>query len=546
MEGAVKAARGILVVVLIVLIPTLTTNVLAEFTSGSSGGPEQVNTAGMTAPTNVSASNAACVSGASQQTNAQLSWTDSQSSLQSASGADLVNGYDLLRAASAAGPFATVSALSGSPPSTSATDTSPTGAQPAVAVEVEGTTAGSKTVNPIPVSSPLAIGSSVSIGTVGNEPNAAQVTPDGSTLVVAELLSNQIQVLTRSTGTWQVVATLAAHHPTAVAIDPIPAGSGNYTAYVVSDQGSNANGYVYPLVLNGLSSTLGTRVAVDHQADPTAIAVVPNGSYVYVANYGSGTVSAIPTTGGSATSVALFGRGARPIALAVTADSSHVYVADRANSVIDDIATSSDTVTAHISLTARALNDSVLTGSGDPSAIALSPLGTTLYVAEFGAAQVQVLNTALSTTAPDSVASTIPTGAGTAPIDLAISPNGCLLYVAEWNSSDVFAVNTSTDTLATAYVASTCETTDPQPMEVSPDNSYLFLAEGRRCGQIDALATATNTATTLVGPRVVNPSAIVMTPSPYWYEVEADHFGFISNPSLAVMIAQGWNPGGWQ
>lgn len=550
-----KVGRVVVLVALFALLPALGTGVFAEFVSGAAGGPVAVNTATMLAPSGLTVSNGGC-SGTSQQTNTSLSWSDSQSSLYSASGAYLVNGYTALRSGvSSGGPYAqaftTSGATSGAPPPTSGTDTAPSGASPPTAFAIEGNSptsgsTGSNTVNPVPETSPFAVGSPTAIGTLGDEPNAAQVTPDGLTLVLAESVSNQVQVLTASGGSWAVVATLGVKRPTAVAIDPVRSVGGLYTAYVVSDNGPRKNGDVYPITIDGASSALGTPIAVEHQADPTAAAVTPNGAYVYVANFGSGTVSAISTGGGTATTIALPGAGPRPIALAVTPDSSHVYVADRRHSFIDDITVSSNVVSAHVVLTAGALNDTNLTGTGDPNVEALSSHGTRLFVAEFGASQVQVVNTALATTNPDTVAATISTGAGTAPIDVAMSPNGCLLYVAEWNYNDVFVINTSSYALTTAYNAQNCGTNDPQPMQVSPDNAYLFLAESYFCGQFDILDTATNALTTLTNANIVSPMAVAVSPSAYWYEVEATHFGFISNPSSPVMFSQGWNPGGWQ
>ncbi|MCL4446283.1 MAG: hypothetical protein M1134_05360 [Actinobacteria bacterium] len=549
-----KVARVVVLVALVALLPALGTGVLAQFVNGASGGPEQVNTATMLAPSGLVVSNGGC-SGTSQQTNTSLSWTDSQSGLFSASGAYLVNGYTALRSGvSSSGPYSsafTTSGGGGLPPPTSGIDTAPSGASTPTAFGVEGNSptsgaTGSNTVSPVPESLPFTIGTPTAIGTLGDEPNAAQVTPDGSTLVLAESVSNQVQVLNGSGGNWTVVATLAVTRPTAVAIDPAPSSSGFYTAYVVSDRGPRANGDVYPVTIDGAASALGTPVAVGHQADPTAEVVTPNGAYVYVANFYSGTVSAVATAGGGATSIALPGTGPRPIALAVTPDSSHVYVADRRHSFIDDITVASNLVTAHVALTAGALNDTALTGTGDPNVEALSAHGARLFVAEFGVSQVQVVATALAATSPDSVVATIPTGGSTAPIDVAISPNGCLLYVAEWNYNDVFVVNTSTYAISTAYTAGNCGTNDPQPMQVSPDNNYLFLAESYFCGQLDVLDTATNALTTLTNANVQSPTAMVVTPSPYWYEVEGTHFGFISNPSSPAMFSQGWNPGGWQ
>jgi YVTN family beta-propeller protein len=433
--------------------------------------------------------------------------------------------------------------VSGSPPATNYTD-APSGAPVPQFLVVDGTTSGSGQAYAASESGPSVTGS-FAIGTAGTEPNAIQVTPDGLTAVLAESTAGQVQILTFSSGAWSVAKTIAVSDPTAVAIDPIANGA-LYTAYVVSDRGSNNNGIVYPLALNGASSTLGSAISVAHQADPTAIVVTPNGAAVYVANYPSHTVSAINTSTNAVTSVTLTGKKPGPIALAVTPDSSHVYVADGANSTIDDITISSNTVTALITLPSGALNDTVLTTSGDPNVMAVMPSGTFLYVAEFGAAQVQQVTTALATSNPDAIAATISTGTGSEPIDLALSPNGCLLYAADWPSHDVFVIHTATNAESVAFIAN-CDTQDPQPMQVTADNQYLVVPENRSCGDTQILNTQTNATTTLTNTAVGGyPTMVAIPPVPYYYEASATHSQWTSIPSTALMASVGWNPGAWQ
>jgi YVTN family beta-propeller protein len=350
-------------------------------------------------------------------------------------------------------------------------------------------------------------------------------------------------VLAWSGSAWSVAKSMVVASPTAVAIDSIPNLAGNYVAYVVSDPGTTVNGTVTPLTIAGSSTTSGTAVTIQHQATPSAIIVSPNGNYVYVANYNSGTVSAIATATSVVSTIVLPGGAPRPVSIAATFDSSHVYVADRANSYIDDIAASSNTVSAHVALAVGALNDTVLTTSGNPNILAMMPTGTSLYVAEFGTAEVQVIATALAAS-PDSIAATISTGAGSQPIDLAPSPNGCTVFVADWPSDKVFSIATSTQAESTVFTA-TCQTQDPQAMAVTPDNQYLVVPENFSCGDVQLVNTSTNAVTTIatVGTK---PSVVAMQPIPMWYRTTATHAQWSSIPSLSVLFSAGWNPGGWQ
>ena len=522
----------------VALATTVTTgSTWALLSDGAAGGPEQLASGALTpAPSAAATANNGC-SGTNQRTNVGVSWTDSQSTTADASGGSLVTGYNVTRAPTSGGAYSAAGSVTGSPSPTTYSD-APTVANTPVALVAN-------TANQaFPLSErTLTAGAALTIGTASNEVNAVQTSPDGLTVVIAEYAASQIQILTWSGTAWAIAKTLTAPNPTAVAISPVPNASGFYMAYVVSDPGTTTNGAVYPVTLNGGSSVLGTAIAAQRQANPTAIAITPNGSEVYVTNYNSGTVSAIATATASVSTVALPGTTPHPVALATTFDSSHVYVADRTNSFIDDIAVATNAVGSHVTLASGGLNDSILTTSGNPNLLAMVPDGLSLYVAEFGTAEIQVVNTALAT-APDTIAATISTGGGSAPIDLAASPNGCLIYVADWPSNNIFSINTTTNAESLAFTTK-CWTQDPQAMQVTPDNQYLVIPENYRCGDIQVLNTATNAVTTITGVGTA-PTMVAIPPVPIWYETTATHTLWNSNPSTPTMYSAGWNPGGWQ
>ena len=522
---------------LLVASVTATGSAFALMADTSSGGPEQLVSAGLSpAPSGTTATNSGCI-GTNLRTNVGLNWSDAQSATPGASGGSLVSGYSIGRAAASAGPFSTATTVTGSPAPLSTTDAPPVGTTSGILI--------ANTANQVlPLSeATLSTGSAVTIGTMGNQVNAMQVSPDGLTAVLAEFGSNQVHVLNWTGSSWSVSKTIAVTGPTAVAIDPVPNISGLYIAYVVSDPGTTVNGSVFPITLNGASTTVGAAIAVQRQASPTAIVVTPNGAYVYVANYNSGTVSVITTSTSAVGSIILPGGAPRPIALAATFDSSHVYVADRANSFIDDIAVSSNTVTAHVTLAAGGLNDGVLTTSGNPNVLAMMPSGTSLYVAEFGTAQIQVISTALGAS-PDTISSTISTGTGSQPIDLTISPNGCTVYGADWPSDRIFSIPTSTNVSSTLITAS-CQTQDPQALAVTPDNQYLIVPENYSCGNVQIINTSTSAVTTIATVGTT-PVAVAIRPVPLWYQSTATHSLWSSIPSTAALFAVGWNQGGWQ
>jgi DNA-binding beta-propeller fold protein YncE len=508
---------------------TATGSTFALMTNTPVGGPEQLVSAGLSpAPTGTTATNNGCI-GTNLRTNVGLNWSDAQSATPGANGGSLVSGYSIGRAIASTGPFSTATTVAGSPAPLSTTDAPPVGTTSGILI--------ANTANQVlPLSeATLSTGAAVTIGTTGNQVNAMQISPDGLTAVVAEFGSNQVHVLNWTGSTWGISKTIVVTGPTAVAIDPVPNSLGLYVAYVVSDPGTKINGSVFPITLSGASTTMGTAIAVQRQASPTAIVVSPNGVYVYVANY--------TTSTSAVSSIALPGGSPQPIALAVTFESSHVYVADRANGFIDDITASSNTVTAHVTLAAGGLNDGVLTSSGNPNVLAMMPSGASLYVAEFGTGEVQVVSTALGAS-PDTISATISTGASSQPIDLTVSPNGCTVYGADWPSDRIFSIPTSTNVSSTLITAS-CQTQDPQALAVTPDNQYLIVPENYSCGNVQMVNTSTSVVTTIATVGTT-PVAVAIQPVPLWYQSTATHSLWSSIPSTTALFSVGWNQGGWQ
>jgi len=76
------------------------------------------------------------------------------------------------------------------------------------------------------------------------------------------------------------------------------------------------------------------------------VAVTPDGSKVYVANFLSNNVSAIATATNTVT--ATIPVGSEPFGVAVTPDGCKVYVANGASNDVSVIATATNTVTAAI------------------------------------------------------------------------------------------------------------------------------------------------------------------------------------------------------
>jgi YVTN family beta-propeller protein len=98
----------------------------------------------------------------------------------------------------------------------------------------------------------------------------------------------------------------------------------------------------------------------------------------------------------------------------------------------------------------------------DPDALAISPNGQTLWVANAGSDTVQPIDIA-SATAGSAIS------VGDDPDALAIAPNGKTLYVANYDSGSVTPVSTVTDTAGTAIPVGAA----PQALAITPDQGPI-------------------------------------------------------------------------
>jgi YVTN family beta-propeller protein len=481
----------------------------------------------LTAPTGLTAANGGCEV-SNQDTWVSLEWAGS--ALHDADGNPLVNHYYLTYAASSAGTY---NEAGGTTEATSFKQGGPVGAE-TPQIYVGNDTA--KTVHAVNTSTDA--GTSIATnGTIGNEPNGMAVTPEGTKLVVAEGASNEVQLITVAThaiGAKVELPTVGKtkSRPDAVAISP-----NGLTAYVVD----GANNLVYPFTI--ATGVLGSGIAVGTQGDPAAIVVSPNGESMYVANYGSHSVSVINASSNKVTATVSIGAGAtgKPIALAVSPNSAHLYVADQGHSQIDDIATATNTVAHTIEVGSMA--DPNVASGGDPNILAVTPEGSKLYVASYTGHGVEDI-----ATGTDTVTKTIALqeSATAAPNALAVTPNGCQLYVNDYEHNLVDVINVSSDAV-TAHPA-VGETVDPTGMSVTPDGSHVYVADLGGTPQVSVIATSTNTVSGTLAEATIGtaPSAVLATPSPYYYKLQAGHGAWRSPAAAPVTYPLGWDQGGWQ
>jgi YVTN family beta-propeller protein len=263
---------------------------------------------------------------------------------------------------------------------------------------------------------------------------------------------------------------------TVVATVPVGSGPGNVAAL---PNGS----YVY--VTNGGSNTVSvirtsnnTVVATVLVGDgPWGVAALPNGSYVYVTNGGSNTVSVIRTSNNTVVATVLVGDG--PEGVAALPNGSHVYVANNGSSTVSVIRASDNTVVATVPV------------GWAPAGVAALPNCAYVYVVNDWDNTVSVIRTSDNT-----VVATIPVGYY--PVGVAALPNGGYIYVANSWDNTVSVIRTSDNTV----VATVPLDSYAVGVAALPNGSYVYVA-GWAPDDVSVIRTSDNTmvATVLVGAR---------------------------------------------
>ena len=191
------------------------------------------------------------------------------------------------------------------------------------------------------------------------------------------------------------------------------------------------------------------------------------------------------------------GVGGNPSSVAINPDGSRVYVVNSADNTVSD---------QHCykyccghSVIDAATNSIVSSASvGAPGGVAISPDGSLIYVPNFVANNVSVINTATN-----SQVTTV--GVGGNPSSVAINPDGSRVYVVNSADNTVSVINTATNTVvATVTVGDASDS--PYSIAVSPDSTRVYVTNGDD-NSVSVIDTAANTVVTTVavgnGPRGV-------------------------------------------
>lgn len=262
---------------------------------------------------------------------------------------------------------------------------------------------------------------------VGDTPSGIAVTPNNLFAYVANNNNDQIpggdtvSVLNLTYNTVEkTINDSSFNQPYTITIN-----AAGTKAYV-----TNTNSSTVSIIDIATNTVLGT---IDGFDGPAGFAITPNGDYAYVNNYGG------PIVGiGNGTTVRVvdlhtnmivgppIAVGLAPAALAITPDGDYVYVINYVdgtpgNGTISIINTSDNTVTLPS-----------ITGFFGPFAIAITPNGEYAYVTNFGSNNFSPVGTTVSVVNlhSNSIVDTI--SLGIQPASIAIAPDGCYAYVSNY------------------------------------------------------------------------------------------------------------------
>ncbi|HTC94781.1 MAG TPA: YncE family protein [Terriglobales bacterium] len=284
----------------------------------------------------------------------------------------------------------------------------------------------------------------VAVENVGVNPVHAAII--GGEVVVANKTDGTLSIYPASSGPGASVQTVTL--PTKNSNSPPEAQPGfvastdNTNIYVT--QPGRTPSSVGVVSLSTFSETFEISDASASISNPVAIAQLPNGGKIYVANQGSNKVTVIDPTliplttqlnpsAAIKTTLAL-AVGAAPSAIVASAEGNCLYVANSGNNTVSVINATSDTV----------MPTPIPVGGG-PSFLRFDPKLQRVYVANTTGGSISIINHAADCSA--STATTV--GVGTAPTSIAALSDGTRAYIANSGDSTVSVLLTSSNTIKT-------------------------------------------------------------------------------------------------
>lgn len=244
-------------------------------------------------------------------------------------------------------------------------------------------------------------------------------------------------------------------------------------AYVPNEKSNTVS------VINTTTDTVISTVPVGNV--PVGVAVSPDGTKVYVTNFGNDeipgrTVSIIDTTTEEVTPMYVEeGKPGKPAGVAVYPHEQRIYVAK----FLDEKVRAVNPITKSVF--------DIRVGK-DPNGVAITHDGLRVYVTNRGNNTVSVIDTATN-----NVIDTIIVGSN--PYGVAVNKNGTKVYVTNMGSDSVSVIDTATNNVT----ANVSVGKYPHGITVTPDEKWVYVANHNTpIGTVSVINTTTNNVTNTI------------------------------------------------
>ena len=293
-----------------------------------------------------------------------------------------------------------------------------------------------------PATNNVPVNTVVATVVVGSEPAGVVVSPDNKFVYVANFGGN-VSIINAATNTVQTTIP-AGLTPAELAI------SSNGGKLYVSNEVDRGT-----VTVINLADGNSTQTITGLGSEPYGLALTPDGTQLWVADFGGDKVDVIDT--GTNKVVSSIVVGLLPSFIAFTPDGSKAYVSSNHRVFVIDVA--SQTVKARIHVTAYSLG------------IAITPDGKTAYVINFHRYSDSGAASVIDTT-NDTLIKTIPLGSGAPGQRLAILPNGSYVYYPEAELGGVTLINTATNSVVGGFACG-----QPGDIAISPDGTHAYVTD---------------------------------------------------------------------
>jgi YVTN family beta-propeller protein len=250
---------------------------------------------------------------------------------------------------------------------------------------------------------------------VGDNPIGVVGSPDGAKVYVVNNNDATMSVIDTKSNT--VVATIEGLGNGALQVAITPDGTRLYVTNFGEHADVGIPGTTVSVIDTEINAVIATIPGLG--PNPTGLAVTPDGKRVYVSNELALTVSVIDTATNTIIGPPI-PVGIVPASVTITPDGRRAYVTNLVVGTVSVIDTETNTVIATIKV------------GEQPLGSAVTPDGRRLYVVNKFSASVSVIDTSTNT-----VIHTITEGLGRGPSGAAITPDGAKLYVSNNNADDV-------------------------------------------------------------------------------------------------------------